>query len=228
MKLRAPGAQSLVQHLEDEITSGRMPTGYKLPAERALCEQFQVSRGSVRRALLHLKEKGYVDQKPGSGTYVLWQAIMPSPTAQPPAAPTVQVSPYELMEARRLIEPLMPRLIVKKATAQNFARMRECLARSEQAQSIEEFEHWDGELHRELACATHNTFFHEILKLTNWVRDQGEWGRLKKLSLTSERRAAYERQHRALVEALQDRDADKASEMLQVHLEEIQRNLFGS
>src|SRR5690606_21527493 len=138
----------------------------------------------------------------------------------------VQVSPYELMEARRLIEPLMPQLIVKKATAHNFARMRECLEQSEQAESIEDFEHWDGELHRELAQATHNAFFHEILRLTNLVREQGEWGRLKKRSLTPARRNSYEQQHRALVAALQDRDANKATALLKEHLDEIQRNLF--
>ncbi len=230
MKLRALGARSLVDHLESEITAGRMPLGFKLPAERMLSEQFQLSRGSVRRALLWLKDQGYVDQKVGSGTYVVWQppvdplqAVLPTSTID---ADSVQVSPYELMEARRLIEPLMPQLIVRKATAHNFARMRECLDKSEQASSIEEFEHWDGELHRELANATHNSFFHEILRLTNMVREQGEWGRLKKKSLTAERRKTYEQQHRALVDALQDRDADKATKLLKTHLEQIQRNLF--
>lgn len=222
--------KNLISHFEDEIASGRMPEGYKLPAERILSAQFNLSRGSVRRALQHLVEKGYVDQKPGSGTYVVWrqssEVLLSAGIKQPATGYEVQVSPYELMEARRLIEPLMPQLIVKKGTAHDFARMRECLERSEKAETTEEFEHWDGELHRELALATHNTFFHEILRLTNLVREQGEWGRLKKLSLTPERRKRYEHQHRELVAALQDRDADRATVLLRQHLDEIMRNLF--
>jgi DNA-binding GntR family transcriptional regulator len=58
-------------------------------------------------------------------------------------------------------------------------------------------------------------------------RHQGEWGRLKRNSLTAARRADYERQHRAIVAALRDRDAVRAAALLLDHLDQIQRNLFG-
>ncbi|MGN1057523.1 MAG: FadR/GntR family transcriptional regulator [Comamonas sp.] len=237
MNERATAASALFEYVRQAIETGSMSRGFKLPAERSLAEKFQVSRGSVRKAIMKLRDSGYVEQKVGSGTYVVWgkpigsQAVasvdcLPSPAIL--SLHTVrEISPYELMEARRLIEPLMPRLIVKKANPQNFARMRECLIQSEQADTTEAFEYWDGELHRELAEATHNNFFKEVLRLTNVAREQGEWGRLKKKSLTPERRAAYENQHRALVEALQDRDAEQGTTLLQAHLDEIQANLFG-
>jgi len=66
-----------------------------------------------------------------------------------------------------------------------------------------------------------------VLELTNEVREQGEWGRLKRKSLTAERRAEYEAQHRAIVDALRDRDADLACELLTGHLKQIRHNLFG-
>src|SRR3546814_2207255 len=93
------------------------------------------------------------------------------------------------MEARLLIEPLMPSLIVRNASAADFALMQECIEKSEAAQTIEDFEHWDEALHRAFAQATHNSFFLHILDLTNRVREQGEWGRLKRNSLTAERRS---------------------------------------
>jgi hypothetical protein len=62
--------------------------------------------------------------------------------------------------------------------------------------------------------------------LTNRVREQGEWGRLKARSLTLARRKAYEVQHRAIVEALRDRDARTATKALTEHLDQIQHNLF--
>jgi DNA-binding FadR family transcriptional regulator len=230
LTVRAKGARALASYLEGAIRSGRLAEGVRLPPERELSEEFGASRGAVRRVLADLKERGLIRQSVGSGTFVLPGASLPAQVPVPlPAAKQhpVQTSPAELMEARLLIEPLMPGLIVRYATVGDFAHMSECIERSEAAQSIEEFEHWDGELHRAFAAATHNTFFLRVLELTNEVREQGEWGRLKRQSLTPERRGQYEAQHRAIVEALRDRDAEVACELLTNHLRQIRENLFG-
>lgn len=227
--VRAVGAKALAAYLQDEIASGRIGDGVKLPAERQLSEQFGASRGAVRRVLQDLKDRGLITQAVGSGTFVLPGAAkaLPAPEIVIDELSETQTSPAELMEARLLIEPLMPKLIARNATSSDFARMTECIERSEAAQTVEEFEHWDGELHRTFALATHNSFFLKVLELTNRVREQGEWGRLKRHSLTPERRKEYEAQHRAIVEALRDRDAEQAGQVLTGHLRQIQHNLFG-
>ncbi|RZS78007.1 FadR/GntR family transcriptional regulator [Pigmentiphaga kullae] len=221
---RAPGAKELMHHLLGEISSGRLHVGVKLPPERELSQRFAISRGSVRRVLADLRTRGLIIQSVGSGTFVAEgaQALAGGPAP----APEVSTSPAELMEARLLIEPLMPALIARNANAADFARMQQCVEESEIAASIEAFEHWDGELHKSFAEATHNSFFLQILELTNRVREQGEWGRLKRRSLTPERRAQYQRQHRAIVEALKDRDAAQARDLLLGHLQQIRQNLF--
>jgi DNA-binding FadR family transcriptional regulator len=226
--LRSPGAKALSRYLHDEIAGGRLRAGVKLPPERELSLRFGASRGSVRRVLSDLRERGLIIQAVGSGTFVSEQAeaLGGAPAIVPPWF-NVNVSPFELMEARRLIEPLMPAMIARNATAADFAGMAHCLEQAEAAPTIEEFEHWDGELHKAFSVATHNAFFMQILELTNRVREQGEWGRLKRNSLTAERRAQYERQHREMVEALRDRDAARATALMIEHLEQIQRNLFG-
>lgn len=213
-----------MQHLVGEISSGRLHVGVKLPPERELSQRFAISRGSVRRVLADLRTRGLIVQSVGSGTFVADGAQDLARTTDP--APGIHTSPAELMEARLLIEPLMPALIVRNANAGDFARMQQCLEEGEAAASMEAFEHWDGELHKSFAEATHNSFFLQILELTNRVREQGEWGRLKRRSLTPERREQYQRQHRAIVEALKDRDASQARDFLLGHLEQIQRNLF--
>src|SRR5690606_11832347 len=187
-------------------------------------EQFKTSRGSVRRVLAALREQGWITQSVGSGTFAARPAHAVDDDAL--AVSTEQTSPAELMEARLLIEPLMPALIVRNATRADFSRMHECLVKGEQAKSIEDVEHWDGELHQALAQATHNHFFLQVLALTNQVRQQGDWGRLKRDSLTPGRRADYEHQHRMIVEALEDRDAERARTALVAHLEQIRHNLF--
>lgn len=179
----------------------------------------------MRRVLGELKNRGVIKQVVGSGTFV---ASVPEPQSRGAvtAPDTGTISPAELMQARLLIEPLMPSLIVQFGTSRDFARMDECIERSEAAKSVEEFEHWDGALHEALAVATHNGFFRQILAFATQVREQGEWGRLKQRSLTPERRAKYEEQHRALVEALKDRDEATARQLMEQHLQQIQKNLF--
>jgi len=213
-----------MQHLLGEISSGRLHVGVKLPPERELSQRFAISRGSVRRVLADLRARGLIVQSVGSGTFVAEGAQALAGGATP--APGVSTSPAELMEARLLIEPLMPALIARNANAADFARMQQCVDESEAAASIEAFEHWDGELHKSFAEATHNSFFLQILELTNRVREQGEWGRLKRRSLTPERREQYQHQHRAIVEALKDRDAAQARDLLLGHLQQIRQNLF--
>ncbi|HTH59600.1 MAG TPA: FCD domain-containing protein [Paraburkholderia sp.] len=230
LTVRAKGAKDLASYLEAAIRSGRLGEGMRVPPERELSEEFGASRGAVRRVLADLKERGLIRQTVGSGTFVLPGASVPAAAAAATATPpreVVHTSPAELMEARLLIEPLMPRLVARNATVADFAHMSECIERSEAAGTIEEFEHWDGELHRAFAVATHNTFFLRVLELSNEVREQGEWGRLKRKSLTPERRKQYEAQHRAIVDALRDRDAELACDLLTNHLRQIQENLFG-
>ncbi|MCE9682173.1 FadR/GntR family transcriptional regulator [Halomonas alkalisoli] len=237
--IRSDGARALARHVQAEIASGRFPPGHRLPTERELSERFGASRGAVRRVLGHFKSLGAITQVVGSGTFVSERAaeLFSPPEAEAsdvsssvvsPSAGSmaVQVSPAQLMDARLLIEPQMVSLIVRFATAADFERMDECLARSEAATTIEEFEHWDGALHQAFAEATHNSFFLRILELTNVIREEGEWGRLKRVSLTPLRRERYETQHRAIVAALRDRDEETARALLGEHLAEVKKNLF--
>lgn len=224
--VRTDGAKALARHLLEEINAGRMAVGFKLPAERELSEQFKASRGAVRRVLGELKARGVIKQIVGSGTYV---AMVPDGKGRKEGGPPpgdIAISPAELMQARLLIEPLMPALIVQFGTSRDFARMDECIEKSEAAQTVEEFEHWDGALHEALATATHNGFFCQVLTFATQVREQGEWGRLKQRSLTTERRTRYEEQHRALVDALKDRDEATARHIMEQHLLQVQKNLF--
>ena len=226
----AGGAKALARYLRDGIATGALGAGVKLPAERELSSRFGASRGTVRRVLAGLRERGLITQAVGSGTFVA-QSQQPTlaPHRESAGLPSLDgnVSPAELMVARRLIEPLMPALIVRNATAADFATMQHCIEQSEAANTIEDFEHWDGALHTTLAVATHNGFFVRILELTQRVRDQGEWGRLKARSWNGPRRAQDEQQHRELVDALRDRDAEAATRLLIQHLDQIQQNLFG-
>jgi GntR family transcriptional regulator len=56
--------------LHDEIARGAIAPGAALPTEQALCDQFGVSRITVRRALADLAEQGYIERRQGVGSFV--------------------------------------------------------------------------------------------------------------------------------------------------------------
>jgi GntR family transcriptional regulator len=56
--------------LHDEIARGAIAPGDALPTEQSLCDQFGVSRITVRRALADLAQQGYIDRRQGVGSFV--------------------------------------------------------------------------------------------------------------------------------------------------------------
>src|ERR1700744_5467243 len=56
--------------LHDEIARGAIAPGEALPTEQTLCDQFGVSRITVRRALADLAEQGYIERRQGVGSFV--------------------------------------------------------------------------------------------------------------------------------------------------------------
>lgn len=75
---RQPKHQHVFETLKDEILSGKYDARRRLPSEAQLVRRFGISRPTISRALRDLKEAGFLDRRPGSGTYL-------SPNARPSA-----------------------------------------------------------------------------------------------------------------------------------------------
>jgi DNA-binding GntR family transcriptional regulator len=65
-----PAYIQLVNILRDQIASGQFRTGQRLPSESQLCERYQVSPMTVRRAVNILMDQGLVNTAQGRGTFV--------------------------------------------------------------------------------------------------------------------------------------------------------------
>lgn len=219
-------AAQLRQSILDNLQSRAWRAGHRLPTERELSGSSGLSRSTVRRVLLDLKDRGLITQTVGSGTYVsdgVGQALAQISHGATPLA----TSPAELMSARLVLEPAIVAMVVANATTADFERMDECCARGEAATTFEDFELWDGRLHEAIAEAAHNAVIAGVFQRMGEVRAQSEWGVLKRRSATPERRQAYQREHRDLVEALRQRDTARASELCLGHLQHVRRNLLG-
>ena len=213
------GVERLREHIEQGIANATLKPGDRLPPEREMVRSFDAARSAVRRMLAELEMQGRIVRTVGRGTVVAGER---ETGHMPPA----QTSPAELMEARLLFEPSISDLVVTHATPADFERMEECLTRGARAASVAEFEQWDAALHQAVAAATHNSFVIRVLDNINAVREQAEWGQLKRRSLTPERRALYQLEHNRLVDALKKRDGIEARQRMSEHLRQVRRNLL--
>jgi GntR family transcriptional regulator len=62
--------QSIFNKISQQIISGKIAQGQKIPTEEQLCELFSVSRITVRQALKMLEDKGLIVRFPGRGSFV--------------------------------------------------------------------------------------------------------------------------------------------------------------
>ena len=65
-----PKHQQVFEALKEEILAGKFDARRRLPSEAQLVRRFNISRPTVSRALRDLKTAGFLDRRPGSGTYL--------------------------------------------------------------------------------------------------------------------------------------------------------------
>ena len=109
------------------IETGELKAGMKLPAERELSERFGVSRPTVREALIVLEVEGYLQIRMGSGVYINRK---PQPATEAPLDEDSD-GPFEILQARLLIESGIAEEAARRATPASIARIDDILARME-------------------------------------------------------------------------------------------------
>jgi DNA-binding FadR family transcriptional regulator len=217
------GAQRIREFILSGAAQGALDPGARLPTERELAKRFSVPRNAVRKTLAQLEAEGSITRHVGRGTFLAGH----SRASDMSAASVAHTSPAEILDARLRIEPALAELIVTNATPADFERMEGCLDKAEKAATLDEFEQWDQALHQALAEATHNRFVVRVFDMVTAFRQQAEWGKLKDRIVTPERRLQYQAEHRDIVRALKDRDAERARAAIVIHLQHARRNLFG-
>ncbi|MCD7895854.1 MAG: GntR family transcriptional regulator [Planctomycetaceae bacterium] len=81
----------LANRIREEIYSGLLAPGKRIPTEEQLSERFAVSRNTVRQALKMLEEEGYLAGIQGSGTFVSAELPRPPRALEPPAEKRIAV-----------------------------------------------------------------------------------------------------------------------------------------
>jgi DNA-binding FadR family transcriptional regulator len=134
-------------------------------------------------------------------------------------------APADVMTIRRLLEPPAMPLVVAWATASDLEEMDRSLAGGDRAATFEEFESWDLALHNCIMAASHSPLLIALYGIIELARHGHIWGDLKRRSASADRRAQYQADHRAIVDALRARDSAAAVEAMRRHLARVQEHL---
>ncbi len=216
-------AQSALTQLRAYLAQRQLPVNGRLPPERELCRVLGVTRTALRKALAALEAEGQLWRHVGKGTFV---GSRPIEDLTDIATITGRTNPVEVMRARQLIEPEIARLAALNATGRDIEEMRLCMAKSRAADTWRQYESWDNRLHRVVAESTQNHLLLALFDMLNSVRRAIAWGRLRHNKLRPDPDHHSFAEHEALVEAIAERDMDRAAQAMRRHLESVERNLL--
>jgi len=214
------GAADIAASLRREIANGNLCLHDRLPAERQLAQDHGVARNTVREALTRLEKEGYLEIRPGSGTYVTFQ----------PEERTTQVieqaNPLELIDARFALEPHVCRLCILHGRRADFDKLEALCERMEASLNDPvAFAEADTEFHRTLAETTGNKLLSWVIGQINSVRNLDEWTRMRQLTLDETIISRYNAQHRQILAAIRAREPERAAMMMKDHLETARLSL---
>jgi GntR family transcriptional repressor for pyruvate dehydrogenase complex len=212
-------SQVVFDQLLDQIRSGSLRPGERLPGEYELMRRFEVGRSSVREALRGLIMLGAVETKPGRGAIVLGHAGIPVARLRSQRGSIFQLQKravLDLLEVRESLEGQAAELAVKRATPADLASI-ELAALEVEKRIQEEVIHYRAnmEFHLAIARAAHNSVLAESLQyLMREVRTFRE-SVMREVSEVPLRDAV---EHRAILKAIQERKPAGARRAMVKHI----------
>lgn len=212
----------IVHRLEEMMRQGALKPGERLPPERDLARNLEVSRTSIRQALAVMKERGLINVRAGAGSYAQAERGDLIITDLAGALGSFKERVLDPMEVRQLLEPQTARLAAERASATDIHDLESILINQRSLfQEGQPFVEEDIAFHRRIAISSSN---HILLQMVDNVqlilRDSRE------ISLATPEGAKISLQgHIQIYEAIQSHHADAAYEAMALHIEVV-RNLI--
>jgi DNA-binding FadR family transcriptional regulator len=210
----------VVDRLAAEIGSGRLVPGARLPTEQEMMTALGVSRTVVREAVAALRAQGLVTTRQGLGAFVASDQQRRPFRIDPDGLKSLEAV-VDLMELRLAVEVETAGLAAERATAkqlraigQALAAMDRAIARNESA--IDE----DYAFHRAIAEATGNAQFARFLEYLGRFIIPRQTVRMEPVRASGARAYldAFQHEHRAIHDAIQNHDSTAARAAMRRHL----------
>jgi len=212
--------QQVAEALAARIANGQHAVGDRLPGERDLAEEFNVSRPTIREAMIALEMRGIVEARHKSGIYI----TQASPANR--QFGDLDVGAFELVEARLAIEGEAAALAATAIDAATLVRLNELLdAMAHEAEQTDKVD-VDRTFHLLIAGATGNSVIRSMVE-TLW--DLRAHSPLCIHMFAAARRngvAPRVDEHRAIVDALAAHDSKAARTAMRAHLGRVVDDLL--
>jgi DNA-binding FadR family transcriptional regulator len=204
--------EKVSQDLARQIARGDYPVGARLPAERQLAQDFNVSRPTVREAIIALEVDGLVEVRKGSGVYVT------ATTAPAGHSTGADAGPFELIEARRAIEGETAALAATRITDDQLIELRSFVSRMAASVDAVEAEVADRLFHEAIARATLNSAMLSAVENLWESRLRSPQYRLLAAKAHDAGVKPSISEHEVIIAALAARNPDAARTAMRVHL----------
>ncbi|WP_059104286.1 FadR/GntR family transcriptional regulator [Shouchella shacheensis] len=207
--------EQVLDKLMDNYKQGLIQIGDRIPPERKLAETLGVSRGTLRDAFRVLESMGIIQTIPGGGR-ILKKELSTSKDVSTKNQEIImelkKAAVLELIEAREIMEVPMLDLIIDRASENDIEHMKTILKEKD----------IDYLFHETLAALSGNTVLLNFTKLNLDLIHQAR-------SITYVRKEKYDeanREHWAIVEAVEQRNKQLARTKMMEHLENIRQRLY--
>lgn len=206
---------TLAAHLERLIATGELAPGQRLPGERELAVQLDVSRATLREAMFELESKNLIERRPGRGTVVVESSVEQRELHELATAAATSVD--DATELRLIVEPAVAGLAACRATPANLLQLHDVLVASQGATTASRSVEVDVEFHLLVAQAARNPLLvtlHDLM--ADWTLPSR-----RRSHTTKAGRARSLAGHREIYDAVAAHDAEAATAAMQRHLTDI-------
>lgn len=212
-------SSQIAEQIRSSILAGEFSPGDKLPPERELAEMFGVSRPSVREALNILTASGLVMSYQGGGTVV--QSLVEISAGNPLSdlIKGEQERALDVIEVRKCMEAWTSYYAAQRALPEDLRKLEKIV--TEMERNLEEMkpsQDLDANFHIIIAQATHNVVWLHLMQSIFDAMKEFQRGVWRAVYLTEQDHRDLFQHHRAVYEAIRDRDAERARDEMLVHL----------
>lgn len=218
-------SDNIASQLKNTILGGEFKTGEKLPSERELTEEFQVSRVVVREGLRKLELSGFVEirQGPYGGAYVQRLGYDRLTESYTDLFLAGELSVQELMQTRIYLEPEVTRMAAENISDKWADKLEKALA-SEQVATRNHADWVRSKMSTDLVliemCGNrlYQAMLEPLIRLTQEIV----------LVVKPERTIIHDhREHQAIVDAVLAGDGRLAANAMRKHIRTVSKSLIG-
>lgn len=203
--------------IEEEIKS--IPVGENLPSERALGARYGASRNVIREVLKGFEERGMIEIIPGKGARVVDFSKQKFTQNLEQIIERNKTSIKDIVEVRESLEIQVFLKAMERATEQDYEILGDLIDKMESAKDDPElYNKYDIEFHLALADATKNSMFSFLIYNLYELTDKQLFLITK---INPEIMESAQIEHKGILEAIKNRDAERILEIAHVHFTDI-------